>query len=151
MITNFIIYDNYRPHTKTINWQTWSLRSCEEITPVIENILAVLEAAGYSSKDKFAIRLSLEEALVNAIKHGHKGDPGKEVQLRYYLGPDSFLAEIEDQGPGFNLEDVPDPLALENREHPCGRGLILMRSFMTWVRFNEAGNRVTLCRRRRSA
>jgi len=73
------------------------------------------------------------------------------VRLRYLLRPDYLLAEIEDQGPGFRLKDVPDPFAPENRERPCGRGLLLMRNYMTWVRFNDIGNCVTLCRRRFSA
>jgi serine/threonine-protein kinase RsbW len=119
-----------------------------EIVPVIEDIVAPMETAGYSSKEIFGVRLAPEEALVNAIKHGHKGDPSKEVHLRYQVTRDRLLAEIADQGPGFDPHAVPDPLAPENLERPCGRGLVLMRHYMTWVRFNDAGNRVTLCRLR---
>ncbi|MGH7171747.1 MAG: ATP-binding protein, partial [Gemmataceae bacterium] len=89
---------------------------------------------------------ALEEALVNAIKHGHKFDPSKEVQLRYYLTAECLLAEIEDQGCGFKPEDVPNPFAPENLERPSGRGLLLMQNYMTWVRYNDAGNCVTMCR-----
>jgi serine/threonine-protein kinase RsbW len=46
---------------------------------------------------------------------------------------------------------VPDPCAEENLERPCGRGLLLMQNYMTWVRFNETGNCVTMCRQRRRA
>jgi serine/threonine-protein kinase RsbW len=115
---------------------------------VIEEIATALEAAGYSFKETFGVRLALEEALVNAIKHGHKGDPSKEAHLRFHLTRERLIAEIEDQGPGFDPHAVPDPLAPENLERPCGRGLVLMRHYMTWVRFNENGNRVTLCRLR---
>jgi serine/threonine-protein kinase RsbW len=117
----------------------------------MEDILGLLEAAGYSKNDLFAVRIALEEALVNAITHGHKNDPNKPVLLRYHLAADGFFIEIEDQGPGFRLEAVPDPSAPENLDRPCGRGLLLMRNFMTWVRFNDKGNRVTMCRRRLSA
>lgn len=134
-----------------IEWHTRTLHTRADIIPAIEEALSVLEAASYSRKETFAIRLSLEEALVNAIKHGHKDDPSKEVRLRYHLAPEHFLAEVEDQGAGFKVEDVPDASAAENRDLPCGRGLLLMRNYMTWVRFNAAGNCVTLCRRRFNA
>jgi serine/threonine-protein kinase RsbW len=135
----------------TVDWRSRKLRHSSEIIPVIEDIVAALDAAGYSNKETFGVRLALEEALVNAIKHGHKGDPSKEVHLRYRLSHECLLAEIEDQGPGFNPADVPDPFAPENLERPCGRGLLLMRNYMTWVRFNPTGNRVTMCRLRRGA
>ncbi|HTU94028.1 MAG TPA: ATP-binding protein [Gemmataceae bacterium] len=151
MMTKFIIKANHRLRSQTIDWRTRRLHTREEIVPAIEEILQILEAAAYSGKERFAVQLSLEEALVNAIKHGHKDDPRKEVQLRYHLAPKHLLVEIEDQGPGFKLEDVPDPFAEENRELPCGRGLLLMRNYMSWVQFNDTGNRVTMCRRRANA
>jgi len=136
---------------QAIHWQTRTLRTAEEIVPVIEEILANLQSAGYCEKETFAIRLALEEALVNAIKHGHQSDPSKEVQLRYYHTAECLVLEIEDEGPGFKPERVPDPSAPENLERPCGRGLLLMQRYMTWVRYNDAGNRVTMCRHRISA
>jgi serine/threonine-protein kinase RsbW len=138
-------------HDQAIHWQTRILHTAEEIVPVIEGILDNLQSAGYCEKETFAIRLALEEALVNAIKHGHRGDPRKEVQLRYHHTPECLLVEIEDQGPGFKREGLPDPCAPGNLERPCGRGLLLMQRYMTWVRFNDAGNRVTMCRHRISA
>jgi serine/threonine-protein kinase RsbW len=133
------------------NWHGINLHSSEEIVPVIEGLVAALDTAGYSSKETFGVRLALEEALVNAIKHGHKGDPSKEVHLRYHLTPECIVAEIEDEGPGFNPEEVPDPFLPENLEKSCGRGLLLMRNYMTWVRFNRTGNCVTMCRLRPKA
>lgn len=134
-----------------IDWRSQTIHTSAEIVPVIDAILSTLQSAGYSDKEMFAIRLALEEALVNAIKHGHQGDPSKEVQFRYHLTEECILAEIEDQGPGFKPEDVPDPFTPENLERPCGRGLLLMQNYMTWVRFNDVGNCVTMCRQRRSA
>ena len=131
-------------------WRSVKLHGKEEIIPAIDTIVHALEAADYSPKDTFAVRLALEEALVNAIKHGHKGDRSKEVHLRYQLSPERILLEIEDQGTGFRMQDVPDPTAPENLERSCGRGLLLMRSYMTWVRHNRAGNRVSMCRSRRT-
>jgi len=134
-----------------IRWRTRTLHASEEIVPVIDDILRMLKSVGYGEKELFAVRLALEEALVNAIKHGHKDDPSKEVRLRYQLTPHHLLAEIEDQGPGFKMSDVADPCAPENLERPCGRGLLLMRRYMTSVRFNATGNCVILCRRRSDA
>lgn len=150
MITKFIIKDNKPNFRHPIGWRMRSLHSGEEIGPAIEKLLGDLDA-NYSNEERFAVHLAVEEALVNAIKHGHKGDPSKEVQLRYLVAPDYLLVEIEDEGPGFRPEDVYDPLAPENLDRSCGRGLLLMRSFMTWVRFNDTGNCVTMCRRRLSA
>jgi serine/threonine-protein kinase RsbW len=135
----------------SISWLRRTIHRAEDIVPAIEDLLRGLPSAGFSDKEIFAIRLALEEALVNAIKHGHKYDPNKEVQLRYHLTPECLLAEIEDQGPGFKPEEVPDPCAPENLERSSGRGLVLMRSYMTWVRFNDSGNCVTMCRQRRRA
>lgn len=135
----------------SIRWFRRTLHRSDEVVPTIEDIVRRLLSAGYCEKEIFAIRLALEEALVNAIKHGHKGDPNKEVQLRYHLTSECLLAQIEDQGPGFNPEDVPDPIAAENLERSSGRGLLLMQKYMTWVRYNETGNCVTMCRQRLSA
>jgi serine/threonine-protein kinase RsbW len=115
---------------------------------VIEAIAAAMAAARYPEKDRFAVRLALEEAIVNAIKHGHRGDPTKRVRVRYQVSPNRVLAEVRDEGAGFDPRRVPDPLAPENLDRPSGRGLLLMRSYVTWLRFNERGNCVTLCKAR---
>jgi serine/threonine-protein kinase RsbW len=125
-----------------------ALRLPEEVVPALDRVSAALSAAGYPERDAFALRLALEEALVNALKHGHRCDPSKEVRLRYRVTAEEAVAEVEDQGPGFDPAAVPDPLAPENLEKPSGRGLLLMRRYLSWLRFNERGNVVTLCRRR---
>jgi serine/threonine-protein kinase RsbW len=118
------------------------------IEPVVERLAAEMDAAGYPSRDVFAVRLALEEAVVNAIKHGHQGDPSKEVRVAFRVSPERVVLEVEDQGPGFCPEDVPDPLDPENLERSCGRGVFLMRHYMNEVTYNDRGNRVTLCKRR---
>jgi len=115
---------------------------------VNEEILALMEGAGYSEKDVFSVRLALEEAIVNAIRHGNKGDPAKSVQVRYRVTDREVVTEIQDEGPGFDPYNIPDPLAPENLESPTGRGLFLIRYYMTSVTFNERGNCLTLCKER---
>lgn len=111
---------------------------------VQERIVKRLEELDFSSRDLFGMRLALEEALVNAIKHGNRMDRNKHVEIFCQIHETSVHIEVEDEGPGFHLSDVPDPTSDENLERPCGRGIMLMRSFMNLVEYNERGNRVTL-------
>ena len=115
---------------------------------VQERIVSRLESLEYSMRDVFGVRLALEEALVNAIKHGNGLDPDKTVRVNCLIEDDLLRVEIEDQGPGFNMGDVPDPTAEENLERPCGRGIMLIKSFMTSVEYNAKGNRVVLEKKR---
>lgn len=118
---------------------------------VQERIVSRLESLEYSMRDVFGVRLALEEALVNAIKHGNGLDPDKTVRVNCLIEDDLLRVEIEDQGSGFNMDDVPDPTAEENLDRPCGRGIMLIKSFMTSVEYNAKGNRVVLEKRRSPA
>ena len=111
---------------------------------VQERIVRRLEEIGYPPRDVFGCRLALEEALVNAIKHGNKNDPRKRVKVECRIAEERFEIGIEDEGPGFVPETVPDPTAEENLEKPSGRGIMLMRAFMTRVGYTGRGNRVLL-------
>jgi serine/threonine-protein kinase RsbW len=105
-----------------------------------------LQASRASDQETFSVRLALEEALVNAIKHGNQMDRAKSVHICYRFLPDRFEIRITDEGAGFDPSDVPDPTAVENLERPCGRGLMLMRHYMTEVVYNERGNSVTMAK-----
>jgi serine/threonine-protein kinase RsbW len=109
-----------------------------------DEIEAALQTARYTDRDIFSIKLALEEALVNAIKHGNQMDPDKSVTVTYTVTPERFEIRITDEGPGFNPSDVPDPTAPENLERPCGRGLLLIRNFMNEVAYHGKGNIVTM-------
>jgi serine/threonine-protein kinase RsbW len=117
-----------------------------EARRVQEEIEQALLASAYTEHDVFAIKLALEEALVNAIKHGNQMDPDKQVFIAYKVTTERFEIRITDQGTGFNPEDVPDPTAIENLERPCGRGLLLMRGFMTEVEYHGKGNSVSMAK-----
>ena len=103
-----------------------------------------LIATSFSEHEIFAIKLAVEEALVNAIKHGNQLDPDKRVAVSFQVTCERFDIKIVDEGPGFNPEDVPDPTAIENIERPCGRGLLLIRGFMNEVTYHGRGNVVTM-------
>ena len=111
-----------------------------------EQIEQLLNARSVPDRDIFCIKLALEEALVNAIKHGNQFDRAKKVHISYRLLPDRFEVAVHDDGPGFDPAEVPDPTAAENLERPCGRGLMLMRHYMSEVAYNSRGNGVTMCR-----
>jgi serine/threonine-protein kinase RsbW len=115
-----------------------------EARRVQERIAEALTASAYSEHDVFAIKLALEEALVNAIKHGNQMDHDKRVSIVYHVTPERFDIRITDEGEGFNPEDVPDPTLDEFVERPCGRGLLLMRGFMTEVTYHGRGNIVSM-------
>jgi serine/threonine-protein kinase RsbW len=117
-----------------------------EARRVQEQIESALQESAYSEHDIFSIKLALEEALVNAIKHGNQMDPDKRVFVAYCVSNDRFEIRITDEGEGFNPEDVPDPTDPNNIERPCGRGLLLMRGFMTEVEYHPPGNSVTMAK-----
>src|SRR5438105_2867827 len=103
-----------------------------------------LRSNQFEDREIFSIKLALEEALVNAIKHGNQMDRSKKVHIQFHVDRERFEIRIVDEGNGFTLEDVPDPMAPENLERPCGRGLLLMRHYMTEVTFHAPGNGLTM-------
>ncbi len=116
----------------------------EEIEAVEQRILRAAQSMGFPTASAFALRLALEEALTNAFKHGHSAIPDEPVDLEWRITPGRAEIAVEDHGPGFRPGDVPDPTLDENLERPSGRGIMLMRAYMTDVRFNASGNRVTM-------
>jgi serine/threonine-protein kinase RsbW len=115
---------------------------------IVEQVLRQLEQHEWVEHDIFSVHLALEEALVNAIKHGNRLDPRKKVHFVCKINANRLLIEITDEGNGFNPSAVPDCTADENLENPSGRGITLMRSFMTSVEYNSLGNGVVMEKRR---
>ncbi|MBY0522712.1 MAG: ATP-binding protein [Gemmataceae bacterium] len=122
-----------------------------EARRVQEEIEQALKASAYSEPDIFGIKLALEEAMVNAIKHGNQLDRSKNVRIAYQVRADVFEITIADEGSGFDPEDVPDPTAPENLERCCGRGLMLMRHYMCEVSYNRRGNTVRMLKKRKKS
>ncbi|WP_373649819.1 ATP-binding protein [Schlesneria sp. DSM 10557] len=111
---------------------------------IVERIMEVVSQTGFSTRDQFGIRLAVDEAVTNAIKHGNQLSPEKKVRIDFRKSDAGVRIEIEDEGDGFRPEDVPDCTADENLERPTGRGLMLMREFMTRIEYSEKGNKVVL-------
>ena len=114
-------------------------------------IVSRAQVCEFSEHELFAIRLALEEALVNAIKHGNGCDPTKTVHIEYSVNRWETRIRITDEGPGFDPEAVPDPTLPEFLERPSGRGLLLMRYYMCGLQFNDTGNSVEMWKYRRAA
>ncbi len=114
------------------------------IQRVQQLVVKRLQAGDFCERDVFAIRLALEEALINAIKHGNQLDRSKKVCVAFAITEGAFYVRVGDEGCGFNPDDVPDPTLAENLERACGRGLMLMRHYMNEVRFLDRGNVVLM-------
>ena len=111
---------------------------------LIMEIVDQLHQQQWKQRDIFAVHLALEEAVVNAIKHGNREDRNKKVHVRCKMSPRRCWIEIQDEGRGFNPSAVPDCTLDENLDKPSGRGLKLMRNFMSFVEYNDQGNGVVM-------
>jgi anti-sigma regulatory factor (Ser/Thr protein kinase) len=133
----------------TDGWKRLEVHTVIDTSPVVRQLEAEMRALGYSRKDGFAVGLVLREAVANAVRHGHGGDRSRTVLLGYHVSPEAVLVEVADEGFGFNPYLVSDPLIPSHQrgESRCW-GLLLMRIYMSWIRFNKRGNRVLLCKRR---
>lgn len=138
------------PHLKltTDPFTTLEFHTIGPARQAATDLLATCTKNGYSDSDLFAIQLALEEAFLNAFRHGNKSDPAKIVRLRFHITRSVATFIIEDQGEGFNPAQLPDPTDNQNLDKPGGRGILLMRAYMTSVTFNPTGNQVTMIKKR---
>ena len=111
------------------------------------DILRAVEEYGYCREATFAIKLALEEALINAVKHGNQHDESKGVTVRYAVSADRTVIIIRDEGAGFRVNNIPDPTLPERLMLPTGRGIMLMRAYMDEVRYRDDGREVYLMKR----
>ncbi len=114
----------------------------------LERIMSRIGLHGFDEPDQFAIRLATEEALVNAIKHGNGLDPQKQVHLTVSITSRQVEITIEDEGPGFKREAVPDPRLRRNIGRCCGRGLLLIESYMDRVEYSRGGRRLRMVKKK---
>lgn len=124
------------------------VRTHPEARAFLERLTVEVESAGFDEQAAFAIRLAMDEAVANGLKHGNGEDPAKRVQIRYQIDAHGFEATVEDEGNGFDPSKVPDPTHAQYIERPCGRGVMLMRAYMSDVVYHAEGSRVTLRKRR---
>jgi serine/threonine-protein kinase RsbW len=109
-------------------------------------IMQDVEAHGFDDEAVFAIRISLEEAIVNAIRHGNRLDARKLVRVESDVNAARVEITVEDEGVGFDRKQIPDPTHEENLCRPNGRGILLIESYMNRVRWEQGGRRVFMAK-----
>ncbi len=110
----------------------------------VQEVLGGLESLGWSKEVLFGVHMALEESISNAVRHGNKHDPSKSVHVECELSDKRFYARISDEGAGYDPSVVPDCCNAENLEVPGGRGLALIKAYMTNVEHCENGKCVVL-------
>jgi serine/threonine-protein kinase RsbW len=129
-------------------WQQERVRESRYVASLITRVCDAMVVVGYASQDVFAFRIALDEAISNAIIHGNRRDPAREVTVSYRVSATRVVATVQDEGQGFDPANIPDPLAPENLEQASGRGILLMRHYTSRLRFNRIGNCVAMYRKR---
>lgn len=138
--------------SKNILHKSWKVRSTEqEAKKLACEMLETLRTHDFDEDMIFAVHLSLEEAFVNAIKHGNHEDPQKSIKVECLITPDKFDVSIADEGFGFDPNGVPDPRCNGNIYKCTGRGVLLIQSYMDLVEYNSRGNCIHMVKYRNNA
>jgi serine/threonine-protein kinase RsbW len=114
---------------------------------VLQYLLNRVARLGLIKPDRSNLFIALDEAFVNAVKHGNKNDPQKLVRITAELSPKEACFTVEDEGSGFNIHDIPDPCDPANLFKSTGRGVLLIYNIMDEVEYNAQGNRVKMVKR----
>lgn len=123
--------------------EAWMSSEIKAISPLVNRLMRLIEGSRCVAGNEPAVELALQEALSNAVVHGHQMDAHKLVQVgcQCELGKGVSIV-VTDQGQGFDPKAVPDPLAVERLEEEHGRGLHLMKLAMDEVSFRRGGSEV---------
>jgi serine/threonine-protein kinase RsbW len=114
---------------------------------VLQYLLERVAKLGLIKPERSNLFIALDEAFVNAVKHGNKNDPTKLVRITAELTPKEASFTVEDEGEGFNVQDIPDPCDPANLFKSSGRGVLLIYNIMDEVEYNAQGNRVKMVKR----
>ena len=118
------------------------------IPRITDGVTAVLRGKRWGDDDIMAVELALQEAIANAVRHGCKGDPTKQIQCCVTVdAAGEVVILVRDPGPGFEPSKVPDPLAAENLFKASGRGVFLINGLMDQVRYTDGGREVEMRKR----
>ena len=114
---------------------------------VLQYLLERVSKRGLVSTDGSNLFVALDEAFVNAVKHGNKSDPTKLVHVGAELSAQEACFTVEDEGEGFDVQTIPDPCDPANLFKTSGRGVLLIYNIMDEVEYNAQGNRVKMVKR----
>ena len=122
----------------------------EELESVQRLISQATAAFGLSEDMAYWMELTISESVINAIRHGNQFDPSKKARLAISFDGENLEVIVEDQGSGFSLDELADPTRDENILKPCGRGILIIRSFMDEVSLSRregGGTRLLMLKR----
>jgi len=132
-------------------WVEIRIGSALEYLDLVQTLSdCVTEFMGFDEDTAHWIGMSVRESVTNAIQHGNKLDPGKKVDIRFEVAPDHLGITVKDEGNGFQVDKLPNPLDPENLLKPSGRGIFYIRSFMDEVEFivhSEGGMEVHMVKK----
>jgi serine/threonine-protein kinase RsbW len=115
-----------------------SIGSALEYLDLIQTITdSITRMMGFEEDSAHWIGMSVRESVTNAIQHGNKLDQSKKVEIQFAVEPDQLAISVRDQGTGFRVDRLPNPLDPENLLKPSGRGIFYIRSFMDKVEFRS--------------
>ncbi|MBC7910117.1 MAG: ATP-binding protein [Pyrinomonadaceae bacterium] len=114
---------------------------------VLHYLIERVAKLGLIKPERSNLFIALDEAFVNAVKHGNKNDHSKLVRITAELSPKEARFTVEDEGEGFAVQEIPDPRDPENLFKTSGRGVLLIYNIMDEVKYNERGNRLTMVKR----
>jgi len=114
---------------------------------VLEYLLKRVDKVGVVKTEESNLFVALDEAFVNAIKHGNKFDASKNIRIAADVSKSEARFTIEDEGEGFDVNNIPDPLDPQNLFKPSGRGVLFIYNIMDEVKYNERGNSLTMVKK----
>jgi serine/threonine-protein kinase RsbW len=108
----------------------------ENIEVAERALVDLCQRAGCGDDEEYWLVTALREAVANAVRHGNDHDPNRVVRVAYSINNSTVTIRVEDEGEGFNPEEIPNPTDPENLLRPSGRGIFYMRQFMNQVEFS---------------
>jgi serine/threonine-protein kinase RsbW len=113
------------------------IQSSFEMVDLVQVVFESLSSrVGFDADDSHWMSVAIRESVTNAVRHGNKLDPTKRVVVRFEYEEPDFRVTVKDQGNGFDVGEVPDPLAEENVLRASGRGIFFMKNFMDEVSYD---------------
>lgn len=127
------------------------IQSSFEMVDLVQVVFESLSSqVGFDADSAHWMSVAIRESVTNAVRHGNKLDPAKRVIVSFEYRAPEFTVMVEDEGEGFDPDNVPDPLAEENLLRASGRGIFFMKNFMDEVSYRfepNRGTRVTMMKR----
>ncbi len=114
---------------------------------ILDYLMKRVEKNGVVSSSDSNLFVALDEAFVNAVKHGNKYDPNKFIRISAEVSSKEARFTVEDEGEGFNISEIPDPTDPENLFKTSGRGVLIIHNVMDEVHYNERGNRLEMVKK----